>query len=153
MTMRNHPGQGSASWGTRVAATLVDAGVIFLIVVALVAIPALIYGDPGGWGEVGGVFVLVVAPLYFALLQAEGQTVGQRSFGIDVRRRGSLDRLGYGRAFSRALVTFFFILTGIVWIFDVLWPLWDEHKQALHDKVVGSAVVEVGARYALLYKP
>ena len=28
-------------------------------------------------------------------------------------------------------------------LLDGLWPLWDPNRQALHDKIVGSAVVRV----------
>lgn len=54
-----------------------------------------------------------------------------------------LERLGYRRAFGRAFVTLAFLVT-YVWILDVLWPLWDERKQALHDKVADSVVVRAG---------
>ena len=67
-----------------------------------------------------------------------------------VRAVGAQDRgaLGYGRAFGRALVegvlrliNLVFFLLGLVWILDMLFPLWDKQRQTLHDKVVGSVVI------------
>ena len=31
--------------------------------------------------------------------------------------------------------------TGLVQLLDFLWPLWDDKRQALHDKVAGTNVV------------
>ena len=36
---------------------------------------------------------------------------------------------------------FGFSFFSILNLLDVLWPLWDEKKQALHDKVAGTNVV------------
>jgi uncharacterized RDD family membrane protein YckC len=77
-----------------------------------------------------------------------GQTVGMMAAGV--RAVGDEDRgdLGYGRAFGRALVegvlrliNLLFFLLGLVWILDMLFPLWDRKRQTLHDKVVGSVVI------------
>jgi uncharacterized RDD family membrane protein YckC len=77
-----------------------------------------------------------------------GQTVGMMAAGV--RAVGEEDRgnLGYGRAFGRALVegvlrliNLLFFLLGLVWILDMLFPLWDKKRQTLHDKVVGSVVI------------
>jgi uncharacterized RDD family membrane protein YckC len=63
-------------------------------------------------------------------------------------RGGSLEPLGYGRAFGRALFAGFLralellsILLGVIWLVDMLFPLWDKQRQTLHDKVVGSVVL------------
>ena len=77
-----------------------------------------------------------------------GQTVGMMAAGV--RAVGAEDGglLGYGRAFGRALVegvlrliNLAFFLLGLVWILDMLCPLWDKRRQTLHDKVVGSVVI------------
>jgi uncharacterized RDD family membrane protein YckC len=77
-----------------------------------------------------------------------GQTVGMMAAGV--RAVGDEDRgvLGYGRAFVRALVegvlrliNLVFFLLGLVWVLDMLFPLWDKKRQTLHDKVVGSVVL------------
>jgi uncharacterized RDD family membrane protein YckC len=77
-----------------------------------------------------------------------GQTVGMMAVGA--RAVGEEDRgtLGYGRGFARALVegvlrllNLLFFLLGLIWILDMLFPLWDKKRQTLHDKVVGSVVI------------
>jgi uncharacterized RDD family membrane protein YckC len=77
-----------------------------------------------------------------------GQTVGMRTVGVRVVRDGTMDVLGYGKAFVRAVVEQLFrllgsaiIFLGIVWILDMLWPLWDKKRQTLHDKVVSTVVI------------
>ena len=58
--------------------------------------------------------------------------------------------LGYGRALARAvfegvlrLINLLFFLLGLVWVLDMLFPLWDKKRQTLHDKVAGSVVLRV----------
>jgi uncharacterized RDD family membrane protein YckC len=88
--------------------------------------------------------------LYGTLLcgSARGQTVGMMAVGVRAVRDGSLDVLGYGRALARAvfegvlrLLELLFFLLGVVWVLDMLFPLWDKKRQTLHDKVAGSVVL------------
>jgi uncharacterized RDD family membrane protein YckC len=79
-----------------------------------------------------------------------GQTVGMRLVGTRVVRESTNDVLGYGVALGRAVVEQIFrllgilsILLGVVWLLDMLWPLWDKKKQTLHDKVVRTVVLRV----------
>ncbi len=89
---------------------------------------------------------LLVALAYFAFLDGNrrGQTVGKMALGIAVRDARTGEPVGAGRAFGRR--TFFFACYlgfGILFLVNVLWPLWDPRRQALHDKLVGSNVVDV----------
>ena len=70
--------------------------------------------------------------------------------GVRVVRDGTHDALGYGRAFWRALVEQFLrilgtvtIILGLIWLLDMLFPLWDRRSQTLHDKIVGTVVLRV----------
>ncbi len=45
-------------------------------------------------------------------------------------------------AFGRYAISIVFGIFVIPALLDYLWPLWDEKKQSLHDKVVGSVVVK-----------
>jgi len=152
-----------ATWGIRVGGYLVDA-VIFLVVLALFyllfrhshtldvrlmarrgtrrrsfsAVPFLITG------------VLWIA--YGTLLcgSPKGQTVGMMAVGVRVVRDETLAALGYGRALARAafegvlrLINLLFLLLGLIWVLDMLFPLWDKKRQTLHDKVAGSVVLRV----------
>ena len=77
-----------------------------------------------------------------------GQTPGKQLLGIYViKDNGEPSRWGY--TFLRE-----FILKGllygflgaitlyIAWILNLLWPFWDRDRQALHDKIVGTLVVQ-----------
>ncbi len=77
-----------------------------------------------------------------------GQTVGMMAVGVRAVRDGTFERLGYTRAGVRALAESLlrslellnpFLL--VVWLIDVLYPLWDGKRQTLHDKVGGSVVL------------
>ena len=51
--------------------------------------------------------------------------------------------IGYPRAFVRWLAFAVFTLLIVVVIVDLLFPLWDDRHQALHDKVASSSVFQV----------
>jgi len=77
-----------------------------------------------------------------------GQTIGMMAVGVRAVRDQTFERLGYSRAFGRALFEGFLralellsLLLGVVWLVDMLFPLWDKRRQTLHDKVVGSVVL------------
>ena len=72
--------------------------------------------------------------------------------GVRAVRAETFEVLGYGRALGRAVVEGFFrvlsllsVLLGVVWLLDMLFPLWDRRRQTLHDKVAGSVVLRVRA--------
>jgi len=80
----------------------------------------------------------------------KGQTVGMMAVGVRVVRDETLAALGYGRALARAafegvlrLINLLFLLLGLIWVLDMLFPLWDKKRQTLHDKVAGSVVLRV----------
>lgn len=130
------PGAGGqlAGWWLRVGATVVD-GLVLLI-------PNLVvrYGaGPAG----GGFLALVIDAAYITImLSRNGQTVGNmavRTRVVDSRTGGPISA---GKALGRyaseiVLVILFFI----PWILDILWPLWDQQNQTLHDKMAGTVVL------------
>jgi uncharacterized RDD family membrane protein YckC len=150
-----------ATWAVRLGGYLIDA-VIFLVVLAVLFVvfrhshalnvhlmarkgtrrrnlSALPFVISGALWVIYGT-VLIGGP--------RGQTLGMMAAGV--RAVGDEDRglLGYGRAFGRALVEgvlrlldLLFFLLGLIWVLDMLFPLWDKKRQTLHDKVVGSVVI------------
>jgi uncharacterized RDD family membrane protein YckC len=77
-------------------------------------------------------------------------TPGKLALGLRIRRRDSPDfpwsaillRYGFYLALGFAgLIPFVGYGTGLLQLLDYLWPLWDPHNQALHDKVAGTNVV------------
>lgn len=98
------------------------------------------------------VFIAVELVYEVFFLRRSGATPGKRALDISVRawdRSGQLPwpmiarRVGliYGLA-ALGLVPVIGILATLVGLADYLWPLRDPRRQALHDKLAGTAVVE-----------
>ena len=147
-----------ASWGSRAAAAVID-GVVLVMLAALLFVPLSAVGvtvdTEGGWWALAGAFflatgVLVVASLLVQpiwMARTNGQTIGKQALGLRVVRVDG-QRMSFGYAFLREalvknlLVGFLASLTfGVAYLIDLLWPLWDEERRALHDFVVRTRVV------------
>jgi uncharacterized RDD family membrane protein YckC len=92
------------------------------------------------------VLIAYIGPtLYYTVCYAEGgQTLGKMNGRIAVRRDGDEDMpLSYVRSFLRAAVPPFLWLLVVPGLLDVLWPMWDRKRQTIHDKLVGSVVVQI----------
>jgi len=132
-----------AAWSQRFGAIVIDEVFVFVMVYCAV----YLFGLRDSFG--GAVLSLLMAGAYYAVLNgsAMGQTFGKRVFGIQVRdAAGAGGTIGVQRAALRyvtvglfRVVPFFLLFT----LLDGLWPLWDRHRQALHDKIAGSVVVRV----------
>ena len=96
---------------------------------------------------------LLVSAAYFIVQTAKyGRTLGKRALGIRVRRADEDALPSWGAAALRWLVflgvpslvsnvpllSFFGTIFPIL---DGLWPLWDQRRQAIHDKVAKTIVV------------
>jgi uncharacterized RDD family membrane protein YckC len=103
------------------------------------AIPAMIIG-------------LIVSFAYeYLFLTRSGATLGKKAFGISVRLRevagpppglAVVKRFGLYNGFSLlGAVPVVGSLFGLLGLLNDLWPLWDDKKQALHDKVAATNVV------------
>ena len=165
--MEERHGWVLATFLQRLAAFLIDSVLFhlpFLIVLALLLGLAFASvegggaepsnGDGNGLVVVGIVVVLVSLAVLvgyivwwlFALRQ--GQTPGKQIVGIRViRDDGSPSDWGY--TFVREFVIKFLVggvlsgmTGGIYFVVDHLWPLFDGDRQALHDKMVGTIVVQ-----------
>jgi uncharacterized RDD family membrane protein YckC len=154
-----------ASWGLRVGGYLIDS-VIFLVVLGMLFLffrhshtldVRMMARRGAGRRHIPAVPFLITGVLYVAygtLLcgSRRGQTVGMMAVGVRAVREGSLGVLGYGRALGRAvvegvfrLIELLFFVLGLIWLLDMLFPLWDGNRQTLHDKVSGSVVLRVRA--------
>ena len=85
----------------------------------------------------------LVAFLYFRALGRTGQTWGRKISHIKVVSRDSLLPIGVGRSVGRYLIQGAFSFVPFLPLLDVIWMLWDDQRQTLHDKVVNSIVVKV----------
>lgn len=149
------PAAGLASRWARLFAAIIDS-ILLAIVIGLVTLPFVDYGrifensdgettwvPTGQWtANITGV---VLALLYYWLMHAKwGQTLGKKALGIRVVRAEDGGAIANGQALGRA--AFYTVLGGIcgcIGLIDVLWCLWDERKQCLHDKVAKTLVMKV----------
>lgn len=153
--------QGSyASWGARLGAYLLDGLIAFAIAIVPVVVGLVvllagatettdIYGnttleDTNPLGVVimgiGYLATFVFSIWNFVFRQGRtGQTLGKKIVGIKVIKERDGQPMGAGLAFGRYLLMA--ILSTLTCYINLLWPLWDDKKQALHDKVVSTVVV------------
>ena len=157
-------GPDYASWLSRVGANLLD-GLVNLAVAVPLLVPGLVVlfgsADPTAFDPatgaytgagpsplgigliiVGYIAVFVFAIWNFVIRQGrKGQTLGKSWMHIKVVREANGDVPGVGLALGRYLLQG--ILTTLTLYLNVLWPLWDAKKQALHDKVCSTVVIRV----------
>lgn len=150
-----------ATWPVRLGGYLIDA-VIFLVIGVILflvfrhshALDVHLMSRKGGRRRSVSAVPFLIAGALWVLYGTvliggrRGQTVGMMVAGVRAVAAADRDALGYGRAFGRAvvegvlrLVNLLFFLLGLVWVLDMLFPLWDRRRQTLHDKVVGSVVI------------
>jgi uncharacterized RDD family membrane protein YckC len=144
-----------AGYGVRLGGWLIDA-VILWVVLALVLWPLHAYRRIHDTGNVhgmqlhaNGVGILipaVVVILYGMFLcgSARGQTLGMLIVRVRVVDANSGGPIGMGRALGRG--AFEYLMAAFIfipWVVDMLFPLWDQRRQTLHDKVTNAVVVRV----------
>lgn len=139
-------GAALASYGSRVGAFLLDAAILTIPVGVLVfsIMGAAMSTRPAvGFSVIPVIFIWVIASvLYKPLMEgAKGATLGKMMVGIKVVAADTGARCDYGKAFLRWLIGAVINIVPFGFFVDVLWPLWDERRQALHDKVAGTLVV------------
>jgi uncharacterized RDD family membrane protein YckC len=137
-----------AEWGTRFVAWIIDYGIVIGIYVAGFIL-ALI---GGAIADALGVIFLIVTYLgavgfsiWNLLIKqgSTGQTIGKSKQGIKLVKDETGQPVGAGMAFVRYLVAGLLsgISCGIYGLLDYLWPLWDEEKKRLTDKILKMSVV------------
>jgi uncharacterized RDD family membrane protein YckC len=100
-----------------------------------------------------GIQLVVSFCYHVGFLMWKQATPGKLMVGLRVRLRETPGRMPLGTVTLRwlgqfgvgvfGLIPFVGSLTGIYTLLDVLWPLWDDKKQAVHDKVAKTNVVRV----------
>jgi uncharacterized RDD family membrane protein YckC len=93
----------------------------------------------------GIIWFLIAAAYEVFFLSRTGATPGKKIVGISVRLRDRAGPPPMKAVLGRTACYYGFwvigVATSIAYLLDVLWPLWDDKKQALHDKVAGTNVV------------
>ncbi len=70
-----------------------------------------------------------------------GRTVGNMALRTQTIDGRTGVPIRYDRAVPRTIVEIVLNLTIIGGILDILWPLWDNQNQTLHDKAAGTVVL------------
>jgi uncharacterized RDD family membrane protein YckC len=145
---RDTLGRPLASWIKRALAFGVDFALIFFVLQIFggAVFPSVFSPAPNQVAPTStllsfyGVAVVVWIG-YQALLASSrrGQTVGMMLYGLSVRDARSGGQVRVGRATLRALVQ----LCLLIFVIDVIWPVWDPKRQALHDKAAKTVVVDI----------
>jgi uncharacterized RDD family membrane protein YckC len=155
-----------ASWGKRLGAWIIDGIIIFVVggMLGWYGTPRLaeLFGSLGDalnandqaaveaiTQEMAGPIVQLTlimwlfATAYCILFWTTmAQTPGKMALGISVRAADRPGPLTVGTSVLRRLVPLASQFIPFLSLLDGLWPLWDQQRQALHDKVAKTVVVE-----------
>ena len=137
-----HPPSRYAGLVSRLAALVVDVGLLTVAGLAISVLPSLawdqVVGDSPGWLAAGSAVVAGLLPLaYFAgSWWLAGETVGDMLLGLVVRHREGHE-LSLLQAILRA---FFGLLLAPLWLVGLLAVLWDERRRAWHDSLFRTVV-------------
>jgi uncharacterized RDD family membrane protein YckC len=157
------PPMNYALWADRVLAALIDAGVAFVVMIVLYILVFVITlagaGILGGVSQdAGGLFGCTGCLLFFILPPISYFAAGLfnkvywvsrtgHSIGHGLMKLAVVDAQGgtipMGTSVMRLLSTVGLAFVPIIGsALDLLWPLWDPQRQALHDKAVGTFVIK-----------
>jgi uncharacterized RDD family membrane protein YckC len=137
-----------AGWWRRAAATLLD-GLVLLVLWIVVFTWAGTTEEPttGEISDAAAIAVLLALflfPILYGWLMVGrwGQTLGKMALGEKVVRGADGGPVGYARAFGRLASTWLLGIFVVPLLVAYLWPIWDERKQTLYDKLVDTVVVK-----------
>jgi uncharacterized RDD family membrane protein YckC len=110
--------------------------------------------DIAGPAAIIGLITLALEFCYHVgFLMWKQATPGKLVVGLRVRLRERPGRLPFGAVLLRwlgqfgirvvGLIPFVGSVTGLYLLLDYLWPLWDDKKQAIHDKIAKTNVVRL----------
>jgi uncharacterized RDD family membrane protein YckC len=151
------PGAIYAVWADRVIGYVIDSllvgagmGILYLFAGALLTTLSGFGGQSLGSGMCCMLICLfplamLLVGLYnrVYLVATRGASIGQGLMRLKVVD-GNGNLLSMGTAFIRLLAQVALNFVPVVGpLLDLLWPLWDERRQTLHDKAVGSYVLKL----------
>lgn len=145
-----------ASWGDRAVGYIIDSllvgaamVVLYLVLGGFFASIVGLGGDRSGF--MGGMccLMIVIAPVATLLVGIYNRVilVSQRGYSIGqgVMKLKVIDANGQlltqGNAAIRLLAQVALGFIPFISVIDLLWPLWDDTRQTLHDKAVGAFVI------------
>lgn len=138
-----------AEYGNRVLAYLIDLGIMVGVYIA-VLIVSLILGAVsdtlGGIVSLIGFFGYAGVGIWNIIIRqgTTGQSIGKAQQNIKLVADATGQPIGGGMTFVRYLLAsaISFFTCGIGGLLDILWPLWDEDKKRLTDKILNYSVVQ-----------
>jgi uncharacterized RDD family membrane protein YckC len=147
-----------AGWGTRLGGWLIDAVILFVVQAILGRLfrhvnaltlhiestrNGVVHHTTFSFIALGVTTLVAIAYTTILCGGPRGQTVGMIAVGVRVVRDDTQNVLGYGLALGRSALEQVFRYTVVVWLLDMLFPLWDQKRQTLHDKIVKTVVIRV----------
>ncbi len=138
-----------AEYGQRVVAVLINAGII----IGLSIVVSILFVIASAISEGLGVVVMllgIVAYIGFLIwnevirMGQTGQSIGKAQKNIKLVSDQTGQPVGAGMAFVRILVANLLsgLTCGVGGLLDILWPLWDQDKKRLTDKILNMSVVK-----------
>jgi len=76
---------------------------------------------------------------YIYFIGKDGATPGKKHYGVKVVDKTTLEAPGYLKAFLREIIGKF--ASQLFFSLGYFWAIWDEDKQAWHDKIAGTVVI------------
>jgi len=134
-----------ATWGPRALGMLVD--------IVLVLIPSIVLGVIGaglGSRAIEDLTYVVEIGMWIWFGTQVGQTgasPGMRTVGLKCVKQATGGPCGTGTGILRVVLNYissFLCLIGA--LLNFLWPLWDQRRQTVADKIVGTVVLKVPAQ-------
>jgi uncharacterized RDD family membrane protein YckC len=148
------PAMDYASWGNRAVGYIIDSLFVGAVMLALYVVLGgflTAIAGLGGRDAMGGMccLILLLFPLATLLVglynrvylvSKRGYSIGQGVVKVKVvDANGAL--LPQGTALVRLLVQAAMGLVPVLPLLDLLWPLWDDRRQTLHDKAANCYVI------------
>ena len=143
-------GVKSADYGTRAAAYILDFVIIWGLGIVAIVLGLLVAVTSNSFR----IFIIALILIWLGylvwwlILFSRSQTPGKLITKLWVIRDDG-QPAGWGLMFAREFFIkglIFAILGGVTFyiaiLLDLLWPLWDRNKQTLHDKIIGTHVVQ-----------
>ncbi len=153
--MENAAALEEAEWITRLLAEVIDAAawaLSFAPLAAGIVLGAVLDGFAFAALSLAGLAATCGALAWVASRYGNGQSVGKRVMGAQVVYAATGEPLDWANNFLvRSFLLKFIIVNGIAspitsgifLLINYLWPLWDEKRQAVHDKMMGTQVVSL----------
>lgn len=144
-----------AGWWIRVLAAVIDSFVVVGITIVPFVVGLVIAFDGATFDEVTGevsdvdgrgLVVIGATSVLWGLVDAwnrglrvgyKGQSLGKQAVGVHVVRADGRPT-GALEGFFRWLLSLLLQWTIVGLLVDLLWPLWDERRQTVHDKAIGT---------------